>query len=356
MQMARPQKEGLDYFPLDVDIDSDDRVEFILAKHGFMAFGILIKLLMEIYRHGYYIAWTERQQYVFAKRVNVDSMYTETVVSAYINEGIFDKELYEKYGILTSHGIQTRYLQASGRRATVEIIQQFSLLDLEKLPKTPKITFTDVSVCKNPSFRIHNDDGNGDNCNITLAETPQSKVKYICSSSSKGDETEDKDFAEVASLFSDNIHPITGEIEMDMLSDYYNEYGKKWTLEAIREAALMHGNSVKYIGGILKQWKERGFKAPPVKKGGKAYGGNGSTRRKVKIEGLDDFDRFEEWQKQNRPWDVQPKPGSDGEEQGDHPESGGSASEMQGMQGELLAGGELQGDGPCPGHLRGQCV
>ena len=175
--MARPQKAGLEYFPLDVDIDSDERVEYVIAKHGFQAFGILIKLLMEIYRQGYYITWTERQRYVFSKRVNVDSMYTETVVSAYINEGIFEKKLFDEYGILTSHGVQARYLQASGRRVEVEFIEEFCLLDRKKLPKTPKISFSKVSVCNNPSFCIHNVDGNPDKSNIPLSETPQSKVK-----------------------------------------------------------------------------------------------------------------------------------------------------------------------------------
>ena len=288
--MARPQKAGLEYFPLDVDIDSDDRVEFILAKHGFMAFGILIKLLMEIYRQGYYIAWTESQQYVFAKRVNVDSMYTETVVSAYINEGIFDKELYEKYGILTSHGIQTRYLQASGRRVTVEIIQQFSLLDLEKLPKTPKITFTDVSVCKNPSFCIQNDNVNRDKCDIMSAKTPQSKVKeskdvvvvtpYNPPAGGEGETDEEAELADkdeatanVFTLFENNIHPITGQIETDTLSDLLDHYGEHWTTEAIKEAALRNGRSVKYIQSILEAWERDGFKAPKPERS------NGNGRR-----------------------------------------------------------------------------
>jgi DnaD/phage-associated family protein len=192
-------------------------------------------------------------------------------------------------------------------------------------------------------------------------ESTQSKVKYIIDDDDdkgRGKNDSDKQFAEIAKTFSDNIHPISGEIEKDKLTDLYEHYGHKWCMEAIKETALNHGRSIKYIERVLDDWERNGFKAPKPKaeKGGTKRGGNGSTRRKVKIEGLDDFDRFEEWQKQNRPWDVQPKPGSDGEEQGDHPESGGSASEMQGMQGELLAGGELQGDGPCPEHLRGQCV
>ena len=32
--MARPLKEGLDYFPLDVDVDQDDKVAIIEGMHG----------------------------------------------------------------------------------------------------------------------------------------------------------------------------------------------------------------------------------------------------------------------------------------------------------------------------------
>lgn len=267
--MARPQKAGLEYFPLDVDIDSDERVEYVIAKHGFQAFGILIKLLMEIYRQGYYITWTERQRYVFSKRVNVDSMYTETVVSAYINEGIFEKKLFDEYGILTSHGVQARYLQASGRRVEVEFIEEFCLLDRKKLPKTPKISFSKVSVCNNPSFCIHNVDGNPDKSNIPLSETPQSKVKksneeeeetpYIPPTESKLTEQEEET-ARIVSLFENNIHPLSGMIEQESLLGLLDEYGAVWLDEAIRWTVERHGNSVKYIQAILEQWKRVGFK------------------------------------------------------------------------------------------------
>ena len=327
--MARPQKTGLEYFPLDVDIDSDERVEFILAKHGFMAFGILIKLLMEIYRQGYYITWTERLRYVFAKRVNVDSMYTETVVSAYINEGIFDKILYEKYGVLTSHGVQSRYLQASGRRVTVEMIKEFCLLDPKELPKTPKITFINVSVCKNPSFRIHNDDGNGDNCDITPTKTPQSKVKeskdvvvvtpYNPPAGGEGETDEEAELADkdeatanVFTLFENNIHPITGQIEADKLGDLLDRYGEHWLTEAIKEAVLRSGRSVKYIAGILEQWEQRGGINHERSKTNER--GLQGTRRKNKREQGEDelaksrkefLENIEYAKNRPKPWEVQ---------------------------------------------------
>lgn len=55
--MARPLKEGLDYFPIDVDMAADEKVEFIEAKYGPAGFATIIHLLSAIYRQGYYIKW-----------------------------------------------------------------------------------------------------------------------------------------------------------------------------------------------------------------------------------------------------------------------------------------------------------
>ncbi|MFC1730362.1 Lin1244/Lin1753 domain-containing protein [candidate division KSB1 bacterium] len=50
--MAAPLKEGLDYFPLDVNFDSDDKVAFIIAKHGAIAVSVIVLLLSRVYRNG----------------------------------------------------------------------------------------------------------------------------------------------------------------------------------------------------------------------------------------------------------------------------------------------------------------
>lgn len=43
--MARPQKQGLDYFPIDTNMDQDDKIALIESKHSVTGFGVLIKLL-----------------------------------------------------------------------------------------------------------------------------------------------------------------------------------------------------------------------------------------------------------------------------------------------------------------------
>ena len=78
--MGRPQKQGLDYFPLNVDIDQDDKIAMIEAIHGIEGFGIVIKLLMKIYKEGYFYKWTECEQILFSKRVNVDIKQVNEII------------------------------------------------------------------------------------------------------------------------------------------------------------------------------------------------------------------------------------------------------------------------------------
>ena len=309
--MARPQKSGLEYFPLDVDIDNDEKVAYVISKHGFQAFGLLIKILMTIYRDGYYMMWTERQQYLFSFKLNVDNELAKTIVSAYINEGFFDRNIYEKYGVLTSHGIQTRYLQAVGRRSQVRIAREYCLFSPEECSKIANVDYYSVNVSNN-SVIVNNNHAETykNQAKSTQSKVKESKVVVVV----KGDDGE-KDFSEVATLFSNNIHPITGEIEMQQLSDSLDHYGKEWTLAAIEEAAKQHGQSVKYVSSILMNWERNGFKAER-KRGGKSSGrtiGSANTAKKPPADRYADFDAAD--RNQVHPWDIQ----SDGAGAGTEP-------------------------------------
>lgn len=331
--MARPQSEGLDYFPLDVDMDSDDKIEYIEAKYGLVAFGIIVKLMMAIYRQGYYMMWTERQQYVFSKRVNVDINTVSAVVNVCINEGLFHKTLYEKYKILTSHGIQTRYLRAVERRRGVRMITEFCLITEADGIKEGRIAYQNMHKTviadnndRSEGVNVDNNQGPSEiHVSNMSTETSQSKVKE-----SKLDDDDnaranpDQDFAEVATLFSDNIHPITGEIEAGKLADFLEHYGKVWVLEAIKTAVDYHGTTVAYIGNILANWERRGFKAEKEKgavthgrsRDGGNTGGSGLGKNECSADQQGYYDDWQKYQEQHRPWDVSAAPGGTGAPQG----------------------------------------
>ena len=115
--MARPQKIGLDYYPTDVGIVRDIKVQKLLRYHkGPAALGVLIALFSLIYDHGYYLDWDDDQKFVLSKDLYVNEDYIQEIIDACLGIGIFDSDLYNAHKILTSHGIQQRYVLASQRR------------------------------------------------------------------------------------------------------------------------------------------------------------------------------------------------------------------------------------------------
>lgn len=137
---------GLDYFPLDVDIDSDDKIELIEAKHGIIGFAVIIRLFMKIYRNGYYYKWGEREQLLFSKRLNVDINTVNAIITDAVEWEIFDKKLYNKWQILTSSGIQKRYMEATKRRQAVEIIKDYLLLNGNSLNEYKNLLIVDINA------------------------------------------------------------------------------------------------------------------------------------------------------------------------------------------------------------------
>lgn len=132
----RPVKKGLDYFPLDVDIDSDDKVYLLQAKMGLEGFAILIKVLCKIFREGYYANFSEQNKCIFAAKIGIDKNKIEQFLQVCFEADIFDKSLYDKYEIITSRGIQKRYIEACRRRKVIDIKPEYSLLDEKKSNQT----------------------------------------------------------------------------------------------------------------------------------------------------------------------------------------------------------------------------
>ncbi|HHY26429.1 MAG TPA: DUF4373 domain-containing protein [Desulfitobacterium dehalogenans] len=173
--MARPQKQGLEYFSLDVDMDQDDKILLIEAKHGITGFAIVVKLLMKIYKEGYFYKWEEREQLLFSSKVNIDINSIKIVVDDCLKWGVFDKELFEKYAILTSSGIQKRYFEAISRRKEVEVIYEYLLINL---PENDTMTVNIVNVDIN-EVNVNNNSLEGGLMSTLIPKVKESKVKDI---------------------------------------------------------------------------------------------------------------------------------------------------------------------------------
>lgn len=151
--MARPKKQGIDYFPLDVNFFSDVKIRKIARACGSQSTSILICLLCNIYKdNGYYILWDEDLPFVIADSVGVSEGAVKEVILKAIQVDFFDKDIYEKYKVLTSHGIQSRFKSAVYKREEIEYVVEYLVSD------------------------IQNSISDGKNC-VSDTESTQSKVK-----------------------------------------------------------------------------------------------------------------------------------------------------------------------------------
>lgn len=136
---------GIPYFPLDVHLD--DKFELIEAEFGLKGFAIVVKLLQKIYGgQGYYCEWTKDVKLLFARAINTNDNLVSQIVEASIKRGIFDEKLFEKYGILTSKGIQARYFEAVSRRKKVDAIKQYLLVEVAQNYKNVNILLINDNI------------------------------------------------------------------------------------------------------------------------------------------------------------------------------------------------------------------
>lgn len=125
--MARPNKQGVDYFPLDIHLD--DKFKFIEIKYKLEGFAVLIKLMQRVYANGYWCKWTEDELLLFSDEIKADHELVQNVVNECLKREVFDQTLFNEYNILTSKGIQKRYKEIVRRRKDVEMYTEYLLID-----------------------------------------------------------------------------------------------------------------------------------------------------------------------------------------------------------------------------------
>lgn len=142
-------KNGIDYFPLDVQVD--DKIDLIEAEFGLTGFAVVVKLFQRIYGgQGYYCEWTNDVALLFGRKLGFlpgDNVVSE-IVSASVKRGIFNRDLYDKYSVLTSSGIQKRYFEAVSRRKKITVKKEYLLVQLDQNLKDVYIFEENADISK----------------------------------------------------------------------------------------------------------------------------------------------------------------------------------------------------------------
>lgn len=159
---GRQGKVGLDYFELDCRMD--EKVKLIRAEFGLKGFAIVVMMYQYIYGgdYGYYCEWDEERLLLFMSDnglIGESKKLIEEVVNACIRRNIFSEELFKKYGILTSSGVQKQYLKATVKRESVDLKKEYLLISVGRNRKNVVINsisggINSISSGRNEQSRV----------------------------------------------------------------------------------------------------------------------------------------------------------------------------------------------------------
>jgi hypothetical protein len=236
-------KTGIDYFPFDIDFFQDEKIQFVSARFGTRGEAITIRLLCKLYRNGYYYTWDEDTALLFAKSVGdgcSDSCVND-VVYELVKRGFFDKGIFDTFSILTSRGIQKRYLEAGKRRKNLDVEESLLLVDVSD--------YQNVSIVNEDVYILNK------NVCINKQNAHESKVKE---KESKGKEK--RVYGELAHvrLSDDEYKKLIDEFGQVVTQDYINQ---------LDNYIGSKGKRYKSHYATIRTWLNRDIKEGKVRKG-----------------------------------------------------------------------------------------
>jgi len=234
-------RDGIDYFPLDVQVD--DKFELIEAEFGLTGFAVVVKLLQKIYGgFGYYCEWTNDVALLFGRKIGLGGNAVSEIVRASIKRGIFDEDLYDKYCILTSKGIQRRYFEAVNRRKKIKVKKQYLLVQLDQNSKDVYIFEENVNIFK-------------ENADILKqSKVKESKVKdsnIYSEESSEIPAPKKHKYGEYKNVF------LSDEELEKLKAEFPGDYEKR--IEALSEYIASSGKKYKSHLATIRKWAKNDF-------------------------------------------------------------------------------------------------
>ena len=238
--MANKPKIGLDYFNIQTDIFSDFKVRKLIKYQSSEAVAVYLNLLCTIYREGYYIRWDEELPFAISEATGSKEGYILEVIKCCLQVGLFDKKLYEKESILTSHGIQKRYDFICKLLKRKKIVSEFSLINSEEMGN-------------NSEEMGNNSEEMGNNSEEMLQK--KRKEKKIKESIGAPSDFFDKSIQERKTFFKKILKPFEQEYGYEMMNEFY----KYWTQIVNMDRMYFEVQNDFYPNIRLRNWKNLGF-------------------------------------------------------------------------------------------------
>ena len=255
--MARPQKVGADYFPKDTHFYEDDKVRLLRAEFGAKGMYLLDYILCDLYgKDGYYTKWDKVKCYLVSDGAGCgcSPTFVEEFISGCVRYSFFDERAFNEFGIITSPGIQRRFVRMLNSRDKFTFIQEYFLLDINDIQDVPtsilnKITIKSISDKETLVTFKENRDNDTDNAQKKREENKLNENKT----------KETTDAAAVVAAYKDNIGFVSPAV-FEKICAWLDDVDESLIIYAIEQAAFNNKPNWQYINAILNNHFKAGRK------------------------------------------------------------------------------------------------
>ena len=254
--MGRTPQKGLVWTPWDVDVFLGVReIDKLMEAQGCTGF-----VMMAAKFEGYYYKWSYDDAATTAKRVGggAGSEAVKQTVDLCLRMGLFDKRLFERYGILTSRRIQRNYVEAKARQRETTVIEEYWLLEKNYSPGgSAKCSLSFVSCCNNPDSCNNNPDSCGNNSAERRGEKRKEEERREEENGNGSSDSSSLSSIDFYRMYVDRNPPA---FVIQELSRFERELGRDIFIRACEIALSNQKREWSYIRGILKNVKKAGHR------------------------------------------------------------------------------------------------
>ena len=252
--MAAPFKQGLGYFPVDVDFLQDIKIRKLKHKCGTKSISVLINLFCNIYGDkGYYLAWNTDEAFVISEYFGITEDAVHEIVKQAVAVGLFDSVMYEKYQILTSIRIQKTFcgVAKQAKKKKICVRREFALIPeiTELIPELTELIPEKTELIPE------------------LTNKGKERKEKGKESKGKGEETPAPVplLSETIKQMAESVLGVVSPADYKTLCDFSRIYPEDWILQALRIATERGRPTLQYTRGILQSFAKQGAPDAPRK-------------------------------------------------------------------------------------------
>lgn len=248
--MARPTKDGLDYFPKDTDFYKDRKIRALIGRFGCDGAALYDYILCEVYRDkGYYTTVDATFRDVAAVDLCMSPEKIGLIMDYLVNQSmLLDGTLFNRVKVLTSHGIQTRYQAAvrqRGQKRGIAVDGELWLLNEAETESFIQVRHSDSFSEKNPRKSENNRSKSQKNA-LKESKVKESKVKESKEDAGCG--------ANAFAYYLDKVNAKPGNLSIEELKAYVEELGHEVCIRAMDIALDEKTAKWGFIKAVLQRY------------------------------------------------------------------------------------------------------